>query len=93
MFALQDPQHSLQDMASQCSKATDHFDQRVLDTLMADVADTFKQVDNPSMKEVKGIEDRLYGLDQILNGARRTVREQGDMAQVNLYMSLLLKML
>lgn len=49
---------------------------------MLEVTDTFKQVDNPSMKEVKGIEDRLYGLDQILNGARKIVQEQSDLAQV-----------
>lgn len=42
----------------------------------------FVQVDNPSMKEVKGIEDRLYGLDQILSSAAKVVQEQGDMAQV-----------
>ncbi|KAK3089239.1 hypothetical protein FSP39_002034 [Pinctada imbricata] len=80
-ISSQDPQHSLQDMVSQCVKATEHFDQRVLDTLMTEVTDTFKQVDNPSMKEVKGIEDRLYGLDQILSGARKIVQEQSDMAQ------------
>lgn len=34
------------------------------------------------MKEVKGIEDRLYGLDQILNGVRKIVQEQSDLVQV-----------
>lgn len=78
----QDPKHSLHDMVQQCLKATEQLDQHVLDNLMLEVTDTFKQVDNPSMKEVKGIEDRLYGLDQILNGARKIVQEQSDLAQV-----------
>ena len=69
-------------MVHQCLKATEQLDQPVLDSLMLEVTDTFKQVDNPSMKEVKGIEDRLYGLDQILNGARKIVQEQSDLAQV-----------
>lgn len=69
-------------MVQQCLKATEQLDQHVLDNLMLEVTDTFKQVDNPSMKEVKGIEDRLYGLDQILNGARKIVQEQSDLAQV-----------
>lgn len=49
---------------------------------MLEVIDIFKQVDNFSMKEVKGIEDRLYGLDQILNGVRKIVQEQSDLVQV-----------
>lgn len=80
-ISSQDPKHSLHDMVQQCLKATEQLDQHVLDNLMLEVTDTFKQVDNPSMKEVKGIEDRLYGLDQILNGARKIVQEQSDLAQ------------
>lgn len=60
----------------------EQFDQYVLDNLMLEVIDIFKQVDNFSMKEVKGIEDRLYGLDQILNGVRKIVQEQSDLVQV-----------
>ncbi|XP_061175133.1 RB1-inducible coiled-coil protein 1-like [Saccostrea echinata] len=80
-ISSQDPKHSLHDMVHQCLKATEQLDQQVLDNLMSEVMDTFKQVENPSMKEVKGIEDRLYGLDQILNGAKKTVQEQSDLAQ------------
>lgn len=70
-------------MVHQCLKATEQLNQLILDNLMLEVEDTFKQVDNPCMKEVKGIEDRLYGLDQILNGARKIVQEQSDLAQVS----------
>jgi RB1-inducible coiled-coil protein 1 len=70
-------------MVVKCIKATEQLDERVLDTLTKEVKDTFVQVNNPSMKEVKGIEDRLYGLDQILNSGRRVVQEQSDMAQVS----------
>ena len=70
-------------MVVKCIKATEQLDERVLDTLTKEVKDTFVQVNNPSMKEVKGIEDRLYGLDQILNSGRRVVQEQSDIAQVS----------
>jgi len=70
-------------MVVKCIKATEQLDERVLDTLTKEVKDTFVQVNNPSMKEVKGIEDRLYGLDQILSSGRRVVQEQSDMAQVS----------
>jgi len=39
-------------------------------------------VDNPSMKEVKGLEDRLSGLEQLMHSASRIVDEQREMAQV-----------
>lgn len=80
-ISSQDPSHSLHDMVVKCIKATEQLDERVLNTLTKEVQDTFVQVDNPSMKEVKGIEDRLYGLDQILSAGRRVVQEQSDMAQ------------
>lgn len=70
-------------MVVKCIKATEQLDERVLETLTKEVKDTFVQVINPSMKEVKGIEDRLYGLDQILSSGRRVVQEQSDMAQVS----------
>lgn len=50
-----------------------------------------KEVQNDNMKEVKGLEDRLYGLDQIISGARKIVQEQGDLAQVWLSALLLVE--
>lgn len=48
------------------------------------------------MKEVKGIGERLFGLDQLLANARKIVQEQGDLAQsfqqviiTTLYLALL----
>ena len=60
------------------------FDSQVQDTLKTEISDMIEKVNNPSMKEVKGLEDRLYGLDQIMFGARKIVQEQADMAQVGL---------
>jgi hypothetical protein len=78
-----DPTNSLHEVVHLCKTATEQLDQQVLNNLMLEVEDALKQVDNPSMKEVKGIEDRLYGLDQILSGARKIVQEQSDLAQVS----------
>jgi len=74
-------------MVDQCVKATDQLDQNVKETLTSEVVETFKQVDNASMKEVKGLEDRLYTLDQLMSGARKIVLEQSDMSQVNINVS------
>ncbi len=34
------------------------------------------------MKEVKGLGDRLFGLEQLLVGAKKYLQEQAEMAQV-----------
>ncbi|XP_048256219.1 RB1-inducible coiled-coil protein 1-like isoform X1 [Haliotis rufescens] len=80
-ISSQDPQHSLHDMVEQCLKAAEQFDEKILDTLHSEVQQTMEAVDNCSMKEVKGLEDRLYGLDQFMSGARKIVQEQADMAK------------
>lgn len=58
------------------------MDQKVDEALCAEVDQLMKEVQNDSMKEVKGLEDRLYGLDQIISGANKIVHEQAELAQV-----------
>lgn len=49
--------------------------------LQTEIQNIMQMIDNPEMKEVKGIGDRLYGLDQLLNSAKKYVQEQADLAQ------------
>ena len=58
------------------------LDVSVESTLAGEVAVMLGEVENASMKEVKGLEDRLYGLDQIISGARKVLNEQTELAQV-----------
>ena len=58
------------------------MDGTVRDTLLAKISSIMEAVNNQNMKEVKGLEERLYGLEQLLFGARKIMQEQGDMAQV-----------
>jgi hypothetical protein len=53
--------------------------------LHEDVALLMREVANDSMKEVKGLEDRLYGLDQLIYSGRKLVQEQADLAKVSQY--------
>ncbi|KAL4236922.1 reticulophagy [Mactra antiquata] len=77
----QDPNHTLHDMVEQCGKSTEQLDEKVDETLCSEVDQLMKEVQNDSMKEVKGLEDRLYGLDQIISGAKKIVQEQAELAQ------------
>ena len=63
------------------------FTEMVRENLQAEVNTLIEAINNPSMKEVKGLEDRLFGLEQLLFGARKIITEQQDMAQVR-YSSL-----
>ncbi len=58
------------------------FSDTVKAELMEQISKEFDGINNPSMKEVRGLEDRLYGLEQLMFGARKLVQEQGDMSQV-----------
>ena len=53
------------------------------DSLEAEVNTLMEAINNPNMKEVKGLEERLFGLEQLLFGARKILTEQQDMAQVS----------
>ncbi|XP_013399384.1 RB1-inducible coiled-coil protein 1 isoform X2 [Lingula anatina] len=77
----QDPRGNIEQMVEQAAGAIEQFQSENLEQIMVEVRDILDQVNNPSMKEVKGLEDRLYGLDQLMYGARRVVQEQQDMAQ------------
>ena len=59
------------------------FDEKVSESLEVEVEGILEAINNPSMKEVKGLEDRLFGLEQLMYGAHKLVQEQGDMAQVS----------
>ena len=41
-----------------------------------------KSLDNKSMKEFKGLDRRLAGLEQLMMQMREIVRHQADLAQV-----------
>ena len=58
------------------------FDEKVKESLLTEAQTLLDAINNPSMKEVKGLEDRLYGLEQLMFGAKKIVQEQGEMAQV-----------
>ncbi|KAF4524772.1 hypothetical protein B566_EDAN014466, partial [Ephemera danica] len=57
------------------------FDQTVLDTLRKDIEAALQASSKADMKEIKGLEERLYGLEQLMFETRRIVQEQTDLAQ------------
>ncbi|CAH1252988.1 RB1CC1 [Branchiostoma lanceolatum] len=76
-----DPTHTLEQLMEQCVRCMEQLDETVLQGLMTECNNILSSLNNPQMKEIKGLEDRLYGLEQLMAGTRKIVQEQGDMAQ------------
>ncbi|CAH1774266.1 unnamed protein product [Owenia fusiformis] len=79
--SAQDKKSNLEQMYEQCMKDIDLLDSQAHEQLMTDITQLIDAINNPNMKEVKGLEDRLFGLEQLMFGARKVVKEQGEMAQ------------
>lgn len=72
------------------STANKHFsispffqlDPRIIQPFLAECRQTIAKLDNQNMKAIKGLEDRLYALDQMIASCSRLVNEQKELAQV-----------
>lgn len=58
------------------------LDPRIIQPFLADCRDTIAKLDNQNMKSIKGLEDRLYALDQMIASCKKLVNEQKELAQV-----------
>lgn len=58
------------------------LDPRIIRPFMAECRQTIANLDNQNMKAIKGLEDRLYALDQMIASCGRLVNEQKELAQV-----------
>lgn len=58
-------------------------------SLKEEIAEMLKSADNPQMKEVKGLGERLFGLETLMREAKKYVQQQADLAQSFLKVSLI----
>lgn len=61
------------------------FDEKVLEALKVEIRATFDAANTSEMREIKGLEERLYGLEQLRCDAKKIVQEQTDLAQVRFF--------
>lgn len=62
------------------------LDERVLEELRANVQNALEAATKTDMKEIKGLEERLFGLEQLMYGSKRIVQEQSDLATVSAFL-------
>lgn len=82
-----DNKSSLDQVAEQCSRGLEQLDEKVIESLRTEVKTALDVANNSEMKEVKGLGDRLYGLEQLMYKSKKYVSEQSVLAQTFLQVS------
>ncbi|KAJ1525712.1 hypothetical protein ONE63_008923 [Megalurothrips usitatus] len=79
-ISTKDNQSTLEQMVEQCGRGLEQLDERVLEALRAEVQSALDAATKMDMKEIKGLEERLCGLEQLMFESKRIVQEQSDLA-------------
>lgn len=80
-ISAKDNQSSLEQVADQCSRGLEQFDERVMQSLKAEANAAIENANKQDMKEIKGLGERLFALEQLMVQTKRLVHEQGELAQ------------
>ncbi|XP_032666875.1 RB1-inducible coiled-coil protein 1 isoform X3 [Odontomachus brunneus] len=80
-ISAKDNQSSLEQVADQCSRGLEQFDERVMQSLKTEVNAAIDNANKQDMKEIKGLGERLFALEQLMVQTKRLVLEQGELAQ------------
>lgn len=76
-----DSQYSVHEVADHCRKGLEQFNESVLENLKSEVKAALDIANKCEYREIKGLEDRLYGLDQLKTETGKLLQEQTDLAQ------------
>jgi RB1-inducible coiled-coil protein 1 len=74
-------QKTLKRMAENCTRELEVFDKNVMDTFKEDIEKTVETAKREDIKEIKGLGERLQGLEALKRDAKKLVAEQNDIAQ------------
>lgn len=80
-ISAKDNQSSLEQVAEQCSRGLEQFDEKVMEALKAEAKAAIDSANKQDMKEIKGLGERLFALEQLMTQTKRLVQEQGELAQ------------
>ncbi|XP_069710193.1 RB1-inducible coiled-coil protein 1 isoform X3 [Phaenicophaeus curvirostris] len=77
----QDRPNDVESLVRKCFDSMSRLDPRIIQPFLAECRQTIAKLDNQNMKAIKGLEDRLYALDQMIASCSRLVNEQKELAQ------------
>lgn len=77
---MKDTQISIRDMAVSCTKGLEMFSQENIDKLKKEVDDGLMLANNMDMKDIKGLDERLHGLDRLMFECQKKVQDQNELS-------------
>ncbi|XP_051169507.1 RB1-inducible coiled-coil protein 1 isoform X2 [Leptopilina boulardi] len=80
-ISAKDNHSTLEQVAEQCSRGLEQFNESVMESLMVDVNQVIKSANKQDFKEIRGLGERLFALEQLMTQAKKIVQEQGELAQ------------
>ncbi|XP_076291069.1 autophagy-related 17 isoform X2 [Lasioglossum baleicum] len=81
-ISAKDNQSSLEQVAEQCSRGLEQFNEKLFnDVLKIEVSAAIFTASKQDMKKIKGLGERLFALEQLMQQTKRLVQEQGELAQ------------
>ncbi|BES88329.1 Autophagy-related protein 11 [Nesidiocoris tenuis] len=80
-IAARDNQASVEQLAETCKKGLEQFSDALLDSIRVEVTSVLEAASKNELREIKGLEDRLFGLEQLRCDTIKIVQEQTDLAQ------------
>ncbi|XP_075682366.1 RB1-inducible coiled-coil protein 1 isoform X2 [Rhinoderma darwinii] len=78
---VQDRPNDVESLVRKCFDSMSRLDPRLIQPFLAECRQNVAKLDNQNMKAIKGLEDRLYALDQMIASCSRLVNEQKELAQ------------
>ncbi|XP_058248415.1 RB1-inducible coiled-coil protein 1 isoform X2 [Hemibagrus wyckioides] len=78
---VQDRPNDVEAVVRKCFDSINRLDPRIIQPFLLECRDTITKLDNQNMKAIKGLEDRLYALDQMIASCKKLVNEQKELAQ------------
>ncbi|KAL2097802.1 hypothetical protein ACEWY4_007009 [Coilia grayii] len=78
---VQDRPNDVESVVRKCFDSINRLDPRIIQPFLGECRDTIAKLDNQNMKAIKGLEDRLYALDQMIASCKKLVNEQKELAQ------------
>lgn len=76
-----DSQYRVDQVAEICRKGLEQFDVYIMEEMKTEVKTTVELSNKCHYREIKGLGDRLFGLDRLKTEAKKAFQEQVDLAQ------------
>lgn len=80
-ISSKDTHHNLSQLADLCRKGLEQAHSSVIEDLLGEAKSALEAANTSDLREIKGLEERLFGLEQLKCEAKKCVQEQIDLAQ------------